>query len=113
MLSSDGKTEYSPRTYLLNEAEDAYEMLQLTGQEFAFDVDMSKLPCGMNSALYLSESKHPLSPVTDPPSFMFWNVLEDHNWESLARLTSPIVEATGGRDSSDLSVAVTRSPSPV
>lgn len=66
MLSSDGNTEYSPRVYLLNEAEDAYEMLQLTGQEFAFDVDMSKLPCGMNSALYLSESKDPLSPVTDP-----------------------------------------------
>ncbi|KKY30234.1 putative endoglucanase 1 [Diaporthe ampelina] len=69
MLSSDGNTEYTPRVYLLNEAEDAYEMLQLTGQEFSFDVDMSKLPCGMNSALYLSE-----------------------------------MEATGGKDSSDLSV---------
>lgn len=54
MLAEDG-TEYSPRIYLLNEAEDAYEMLQLTGQEFTFDVDMSKLPCGMNSALYFSE----------------------------------------------------------
>lgn len=54
MLSANG-TEYSPRLYLLNEAEDAYELLHLTGQEFTFDVDMSKLPCGMNSALYLSE----------------------------------------------------------
>lgn len=54
MLGEDG-SEYSPRIYLLNEAEDAYEMLQLTGQEFTFDVDMSKLPCGMNSALYFSE----------------------------------------------------------
>lgn len=54
MLSEDG-TENSPRLYLLNEAEDAYEMLQLVGQEFTFDVDMSKLPCGMNSALYFSE----------------------------------------------------------
>lgn len=54
MLSESG-TENSPRIYLLNEAEDAYEMLQLTGQEFTFDVDMSKLPCGMNSALYFSE----------------------------------------------------------
>lgn len=54
MLGEDG-TEYSPRIYLLNEAEDAYEMLHLTGQEFTFDVDMSKLPCGMNSALYFSE----------------------------------------------------------
>jgi cellulase len=31
MLSRDGITEYSPHVYLLNEAEDAYEMLQLTG----------------------------------------------------------------------------------
>lgn len=54
MLGDDG-SEVSPRIYLLNEAEDAYEMLQLTGQEFAFDVDMSRLPCGMNSALYFSE----------------------------------------------------------
>lgn len=54
MLSANG-TEYSPRVYLLNEAEDAYELLHLTGQEFTFDVDMSKLPCGMNSALYFSE----------------------------------------------------------
>jgi hypothetical protein len=29
----------------------------LTGQEFSFDVDVSKLPCGMNGALYLSEMK--------------------------------------------------------
>lgn len=54
MLGADG-SELSPRLYLLNEAEDAYELLQLTGQEFSFDVDMSKLPCGMNSALYFSE----------------------------------------------------------
>lgn len=55
MLSEDGSEELSPRIYLLNEAEDAYEMLQLTGQELTFDVDMAKLPCGMNSALYLDE----------------------------------------------------------
>lgn len=54
MLGKDG-TEYSPRLYLMNEAEDAYEVLHLTGQELTFDVDMSKLPCGMNSALYLVE----------------------------------------------------------
>lgn len=69
MLGEDG-TQYSPRIYLLDEAEDAYEMLQLTGQEFTFDVDMSKLPCGMNSALYLVE-----------------------------------MEAKGGQDSTDISVA--------
>ncbi|KAH7368238.1 endoglucanase EG-1 [Plectosphaerella cucumerina] len=45
----------SPRVYLLDGAKDKYEMLQLTGNEFTFDVDVSKLPCGMNSALYLSE----------------------------------------------------------
>lgn len=30
-------------------------MIKLTGNEFAFDVDVSKLPCGMNGALYMSE----------------------------------------------------------
>ncbi|KAF2194260.1 glycoside hydrolase family 7 protein [Zopfia rhizophila CBS 207.26] len=45
----------SPRIYLLAEGEKKYEMLKLTGNEFAFDVDVSKLPCGMNGALYLSE----------------------------------------------------------
>jgi cellulase len=45
----------SPRVYLLGESKDTYEMLQLNGNELSFDVDMSKLPCGMNSALYLSE----------------------------------------------------------
>ncbi|KFY79001.1 hypothetical protein V499_01951 [Pseudogymnoascus sp. VKM F-103] len=45
----------SPRVYLLEETEMNYEMLQLTGQELSFDVDVSKLPCGMNGALYLSE----------------------------------------------------------
>lgn len=53
-LRDDGSTA-SPRVYLLNEAEDEYEMLQLTGMEFSFDVDVTKLPCGMNGALYLSE----------------------------------------------------------
>lgn len=45
----------SPRLYLLAEDKKKYEMLQLTGNELAFDVDVSKLPCGMNGALYLSE----------------------------------------------------------
>lgn len=45
----------SPRVYLLEETETSYEMLQLTGNELSFDVDVSKLPCGMNGALYLSE----------------------------------------------------------
>lgn len=45
----------SPRVYLLGEDKQNYEMLQLTGQEFTFEVDASRLPCGMNGALYLSE----------------------------------------------------------
>lgn len=45
----------TPRVYLLDETEHRYEMMHLTGQEFTFEVDATKLPCGMNSALYLSE----------------------------------------------------------
>jgi len=53
-LRDDGSVA-SPRVYLLTPNEKEYEMLQLTGNEFTFDVDVSKLPCGMNGALYLSE----------------------------------------------------------
>jgi cellulase len=44
-----------PRVYLLAEDGTNYKQLQLLNQEIAFDVDASKLPCGMNGALYLSE----------------------------------------------------------
>jgi cellulase len=47
----------SPRAYLLAKGEKQYEMLKLTGKELTFDVDISKAPCGMNGALYLSEMK--------------------------------------------------------
>jgi cellulase len=50
----DGKLA-APRVYLLDETEQKYEMLKLTGNEFSFEVDATKLPCGMNSAMYLSE----------------------------------------------------------
>lgn len=55
MLRDDDLFKLSPRVYLLSENEESYEMLRLVGQELAFDVDASKLPCGMNGALYLSE----------------------------------------------------------
>ncbi|KAF3941900.1 Exoglucanase [Dactylella cylindrospora] len=55
MLSDKDGSVLSPRIYLLHSDKHKYEMLQLTGQEFSFDVDVSKLPCGMNGALYLSE----------------------------------------------------------
>jgi len=32
-----------------------YQLLQLMGQEFTFDVDVSNLPCGLNGALYFAE----------------------------------------------------------
>jgi cellulase len=47
----------SPRVYLLAEDMENYEMLELTGNELSFDVDVSRLPCGMNGALYLSEMR--------------------------------------------------------
>jgi cellulase len=45
----------SPRLYLLAENERDYENFQLLNGEFSFDVDVSKLVCGMNGALYLAE----------------------------------------------------------
>jgi hypothetical protein len=45
----------SPRVYLLDANGTNYEDLRLANAEIAFDVDVSKLPCGMNGALYLSE----------------------------------------------------------
>lgn len=54
MKGKDGNIA-TPRVYLLAPGEQKYEILKLTGQEFTFDVDVSKLPCGMNGALYLSE----------------------------------------------------------
>jgi cellulase len=53
-LDEDGNL-LSPRVYLLDENNEEYKMLKLTGREFSFDVDTSKLPCGLNGALYLSE----------------------------------------------------------
>ncbi|EGX46129.1 hypothetical protein TWF173_004783 [Orbilia oligospora] len=55
MLKDSDGSVLSPRVYLLAKDKHKYEMLKLTGQEFSFDVDVSKLPCGMNGALYLSE----------------------------------------------------------
>lgn len=54
MFNSAG-TDVSPRAYLLEQNGAEYELLKLTGNELSFDVDVSKLPCGMNGALYLTE----------------------------------------------------------
>ncbi|CAM1501375.1 Fc.00g105370.m01.CDS01 [Cosmosporella sp. VM-42] len=55
MLRDDDLAKISPRVYLLSENQKSYEMIKLTGNELRFDVDVSKLPCGMNGALYFSE----------------------------------------------------------
>lgn len=56
MHNADGNlTSVSPRVYLLDAEEDDYEVLFLKHGEISFDVDVSKLVCGMNGALYLAE----------------------------------------------------------
>lgn len=45
----------SPRVYLLAEDGESYHTPSLLNQEFAFDVDVSTLVCGMNGALYFSD----------------------------------------------------------
>jgi cellulose 1,4-beta-cellobiosidase len=42
------------RVYLLAD-ESNYQMFNLKGKEFTFDVDVSNLPCLLNGALYLTE----------------------------------------------------------
>ncbi|KAL6710238.1 Esterase/lipase/thioesterase [Coniothyrium glycines] len=42
------------RTYLM-ETDTKYQMFNVIGKEFTFDVDVSKLPCGLNGALYFVE----------------------------------------------------------
>ena len=43
------------RTYMTTGAGDKYQMFHLKNKEFAFDVDVSNLPCGLNGALYFVE----------------------------------------------------------
>jgi cellulose 1,4-beta-cellobiosidase len=46
--------EVAPRVYLLAN-DTTYDMLMLLNRELTFDVEMVDVPCGTNSALYLSE----------------------------------------------------------
>jgi len=51
----DSGRTVSPRIYLLGADGKTYENVSLLNMEFTFDVELAKLPCGMNGALYLSE----------------------------------------------------------
>lgn len=56
LKAADGSyTTVSPRAYLLAENGRDYQDFQLLNAELSFDVDLSKLVCGMNGALYFSE----------------------------------------------------------
>merc|ERR1712054_542010 len=44
-------TNVGSRNYLMDD-ESTYYMFKLKNKEFSFDVDVSKLPCGLNGALY-------------------------------------------------------------
>lgn len=49
-------TNVGSRNYLMAAGSTTkYQMFQLLGQEFTFDVDVSNLPCGLNGALYFSQ----------------------------------------------------------
>merc|ERR1719410_1086389 len=48
------KSNVGSRIYLLDSS-DKYKQFSLKNREIAFDVDVSKLPCGMNGAVYFSE----------------------------------------------------------
>ncbi|KAF4612635.1 hypothetical protein D9613_011799 [Agrocybe pediades] len=50
--NSNGKNIGS-RVYLMA-SDTKYQMFKVLNQEFSFDVDLSKLPCGLNGALYFS-----------------------------------------------------------
>jgi cellulose 1,4-beta-cellobiosidase len=47
-------TNIGSRTYLMD-TDSKYQMFNLIGNEFTVDVDVSKLPCGLNGALYFVE----------------------------------------------------------
>jgi len=43
------------RVYLMAPDDTNYSMFDLKNQEFTFDMDVSKLPCGLNGVLYFVE----------------------------------------------------------
>ncbi|KAH8099882.1 glycoside hydrolase [Cristinia sonorae] len=53
-VTSGENKNVGSRVYLMD-TDTRYEMFNLLNQEFTFDVDVSKLPCGLNGAVYFSE----------------------------------------------------------
>ncbi|KAK4193542.1 glycoside hydrolase [Podospora australis] len=54
VTKNDNGQNVGSRVYLMA-GEDKYRMFNLLNKEFTFDVDVSKLPCGLNGAVYFSE----------------------------------------------------------
>ena len=48
-------TNIGSRVYLMDTSDSKYQLFNLKNQEFTFDIDMSRLPCGLNGALYFVE----------------------------------------------------------
>ena len=55
MTHGQYSTNIGSRVYLMDTSDSKYQMFNLKNQEFTFDIDMSKLPCGLNGALYFVE----------------------------------------------------------
>ncbi|KAH8884451.1 glycoside hydrolase [Thozetella sp. PMI_491] len=54
VTKNDNGQNVGSRVYLMA-SDDKYRMFNLLNKEFTFDVDVSKLPCGLNGAVYFSE----------------------------------------------------------
>ena len=59
-------TNVGSRVYLM-EDEENYQMFDLLGNEFTFDVDVSNIGCGLNGALYFVTVGFLLSPLPPCP----------------------------------------------
>ena len=52
-VTTSGAKNVGSRVYLMAD-DSTYQEFNMLNQEFTFDVDVSKLPCGLNGALYMS-----------------------------------------------------------
>nr|BAF57385.1 putative glycosyl hydrolase family7 [uncultured symbiotic protist of Neotermes koshunensis] len=53
--ANNGANVIGSRLYLVDSADQKYELFKLVGKEFTYTVDMSEIPCGVNAALYTVE----------------------------------------------------------